>query len=187
MNKLLCSQVALLLKEWSFMNLSEKITMLIGYKTWANDITFSAVSGLPKGEATKQRKTRFGNMVHTLNHVYVIDDIFKCHLLDKPHNYTARNTDTHPPLSHLRELQAEIDKWYMSYVANISEGELSEIVSFEFVGGGQGTMSRADIIIHVVNHGTYHRGFVGDMMYQVPATPPTNDLPVYLREINSNA
>ena len=49
--------------------------MLTKYKAWANEITFSAVSGLPDGEATKQRQTRFGNIVHTLNHVYVIDAV----------------------------------------------------------------------------------------------------------------
>ena len=44
-------------------------------------------------------------------------------------------------------------------------------------------MSRNEIILHVVNHGTYHRGFVSDMMYQVPAVLPANDLSVYLRDV----
>jgi len=44
-------------------------------------------------------------------------------------------------------------------------------------------MSRSDMILHVVNHGTYHRGLVSDMMYQVPAVPPANDLTVYLRDV----
>src|SRR2546429_6681738 len=38
------------------------------------------------------------------------------------------------------------------------------------------------IVLHVVNHGSYHRGFVSDMMYQVPFVPPANDLPVFLRD-----
>src|SRR5256885_7587344 len=38
--------------------------------------------------------------------------------------------------------------------------------SFEFVGGGQGAMTREQIVLHVVNHGSYHRGFVSDMMYR---------------------
>ncbi len=43
-------------------------------------------------------------------------------------------------------------------------------------------MSRGEMIAHVVNHATYHRGFVADMMYQVPAMPPATDLPVFLRD-----
>ncbi len=168
------------------MDLLEKVKILTKYKAWADDLTFSAISKLPEGEATKKRQTRFGNMVHTLNHIYVIDDIFKAHILGNSHYYTARNTEDCPPFSHLWERQREMDKWYVGYAENTPEETLSEIVSFQFVGGGEGSMSRVDMIIHVVNHSTYHRGFVGDLMYQVPATLPANDFPVFLRDIHTN-
>jgi uncharacterized damage-inducible protein DinB len=158
------------------------INMLVKYKTWANNITFLAVSSLPAGEATRPRQTRFGNIVHTLNHVYVIDDIFRSHLLGNNHRYSARNTEKHPPLSDLWKAQMEMDKWYIEYTDNATKELLAEKVKFQFIGGGQGIMSREEIILHVVNHGTYHRGFVGDLMYQVPVTPPANDLSVFLRD-----
>ena len=54
---------------------------------------------------------------------------------------------------------------------------------FTLIGGNRGVMTRGEILLHIVNHTTYHRGFVADLMYQVPgARPPTTDLPVYLRE-----
>lgn len=167
------------------MSVKEQLITLTKYKSWENELTFSSVNDLPEGEATKQRAIRFGNMVHTLNHVYVIDDIFRCHLLSRPHGYTSRNTDTHPPLIELWEKQKEMDRWYIDYVQSLSEDDFSEIVNFEFVGGGSGSMSRTDILLHIVNHSTYHRGFVGDMMYQASATPPANDFPVYLRKFNN--
>jgi uncharacterized damage-inducible protein DinB len=43
-------------------------------------------------------------------------------------------------------------------------------------------MTCEQIILHLVNHATYHRGFVGDMMYQARVTPPANDLTVFLRD-----
>jgi uncharacterized damage-inducible protein DinB len=43
-------------------------------------------------------------------------------------------------------------------------------------------MTRMEMLQHVVNHTTYHRGFVADLFYQVPARPPTTDLTVYLRD-----
>ena len=167
------------------MKLFEKILMLTKYKAWADELTFSAVLELPECEATKKRQTRFGNMVHTLNHVYVIDDIFKAHILGNTHNYTARNTENHPPLEELWKLQRDMDNWYIDYAQKLTDEMLSEVIKFQFVGGGEGTMSCADMIIHVVNHSTYHRGFVGDLMYQVPATPPANDYPVFLRDVHN--
>ena len=42
-------------------------------------------------------------------------------------------------------------------------------------------MSREDILLHVVNHTTYHRGHIADMLYHLHISPPTTDLPVFLR------
>jgi uncharacterized damage-inducible protein DinB len=56
------------------------------------------------------------------------------------------------------------------------------MVSFTFVGGGAGAMTRGEILLHIVNHTSYHRGFAADLFYQVPAKPPTTDLTVFLRD-----
>ncbi|RQQ42354.1 DinB family protein [Burkholderia stagnalis] len=158
------------------------LKMLVRYKSWANALTFRTVMELPEGEALRPRPTRFGNMVHTLNHVYVVDDIFRHHLQGKKHGYTARNTDHAPAVEDLWKAVQEMDRWYTDLVDSWSDEDLAKVVHFEFVGGGRGAMTREQIVLHVVNHGTYHRGFVGDMMYQVPFTPPSNDLPVFIRD-----
>jgi uncharacterized damage-inducible protein DinB len=36
------------------------------------------------------------------------------------------------------------------------------------VGGGDGAMTRGQILLHLVNHTSYHRGFVADLFYQLP-------------------
>ncbi len=46
------------------LSLIETAKRLTEYKAWANESTFSAVKALPEGEATKERLTRFKNMVH---------------------------------------------------------------------------------------------------------------------------
>ena len=157
--------------------------MLTRYNTWANQLIFDAVATLPEGEATKPRASLFKNMVHTLNHNYVIDLIWQAHLEGREHDFTARNTPGHPPLEELRTKQQVIDDWYIAWSDAQSEATLAQAVHFTLIGGNRGVMTRAEILLHIVNHTTYHRGFVADLMYQVPgARPPTTDLPVYLRE-----
>ena len=156
--------------------------MLTRYNRWANDLIFAAVAALPTGQATKPRASLFKNMVHTLNHNYVIDRIFQAHLERREHGYTARNTPEAPPLEELSRAQRALDDWYIAWSDAVAPAALDERVEFAFVGGGQGAMTRAEMLLHVVNHTSYHRGFVADMFYQVPARPPVTDLTVFLRD-----
>ena len=75
------------------------VRTLTRYMAWANARIFDAVAALPEGEATKPRRSVFKNIIHTLNHVYVIDLIFQAHLEEREHDFTARNTPDHPPLA----------------------------------------------------------------------------------------
>lgn len=156
---------------------------LTRYNAWANRLIFDAVAGLPPGEAERPRKSLFRNMVHMLNHSYVIDRIFQAHLEGRPHGYTARNTPDHPPLAELWQAQQEIDAWYIRTYDAMDPARLGESVGFTFVGGGEGAMTRAEILLHLTNHKSYHRGFVAQMFYEIPARPPTTDLPVFLRDV----
>lgn len=157
--------------------------MLTRYNAWANKLIFDAVAALPEGEAVKPRKSLFKNMVHMLNHNYVIGRIFQAHMEGREHGYGARNTPDHPSLAELRRAQQEIDAWYIAWSDALTDAALAKTVNFTFIGGGQGAMTRSEILLHIVNHTSYHRGFVAQMFYEVPARPPSTDLPVYLRDI----
>lgn len=155
---------------------------LTRYNAWANRIFFDAVFALPEGEAVKMRPTLFKNIVHTLNHNYVIDSIFRAHLEGREHGYTARNTVDPPPLAELWAAQQGFDAWFIAWSDTLSAAQIDETIDFTFVGGGAGAMSRGEIIQHLIIHTSYHRGFAADMFFQVPARPPTTDLPVFLRD-----
>jgi len=162
---------------------ANNIRMLSRYKAWSNELIFATVAGIPEEEVTRQRQTRFGNMVHTLNHVYVIDSVFQAHIEGRPHGYAARNTPSPPPLAELRSAVRALDQWYVDLAGRLGDAELERMIAFKFIGGGDGAMTCGEMILHVVNHGTYHRGFVGDLMYQAGVTPPATDLPVFLRDV----
>jgi len=155
---------------------------LARYKAWANERTFSAMAALPEGEALRERKTRFRNMVHTLNHVHVIDRVFQAHLQGRPHGFAARNTPEHPPLAELARDVAALDRWYVDYARTLSAEACAERIRFQFIGGGEGVMSREEMVMHVVNHATYHRGIVAQMMHEASVAPPVTDLTVFLRD-----
>lgn len=162
---------------------AETARMLARYNAWSNRVMFDAVAALPAGEAEKPRTSLFRNMVHTLNHNYVIDRIWQGHLEGRDHGYEARNTKDHPPLAELWRLQQEVDAWYVNWSDAQTDATIAETVHYTLIGGNKGAMTRGEIMMHIVMHTNYHRGFVADMIYAVPGCrPPTMDLPVYMRE-----
>ncbi|WP_368566053.1 DinB family protein [Pseudoxanthomonas sp. UTMC 1351] len=158
------------------------VQTLTRYKAWADDVFLSVIAGLPEWELVAPSPIYFGSLIRTLNHSYSMDFVWQSHLLGRPHGLTTRNPADHPGIQDLIGSQHRIDTWYVDYADSLSREQLDEVVEFEFIGGGAGAMSREQIILHVVNHTTYHRGHVADMLYHLNVFPPTTDLPVFLRQ-----
>jgi uncharacterized damage-inducible protein DinB len=159
---------------------TEGATSLARYKAWADELTFTAVAALPGGEAARERPTLFKSIIGTLNHSYVVDSIWQAHLEGRAHGFTTRNVIVHPELDELRQAQRNMNDWLLAWVREQSHTSLRQPVAFRLVSGEAGVMTRAEILVHVVNHATYHRGWISDLFFQIPAKPPTTDWNVFL-------
>lgn len=155
---------------------------LARYKAWADDVFLSAVASIAPAELTAPRPIVFGSLIRTLHHAYAMDHVWRCHLTGKPHGLATRNPEHCPGIDELAASQRGIDDWYVRYADSLTESELDSIVGFEFIGGGGGRMSRREILLHVVNHATYHRGHAAYVLYAIGRSPPVTDLPVFLRD-----
>lgn len=161
---------------------SQQMAMQLRYAAWANDLLYAALAEIPETELTASRRIFAGSILRTLNHVYLMDMVWKSHLLGVPHNLTTRNPESTPPFRELRAAQREMDKWYVQYADSLTCDQADEIVDFSFIGGDAGALRRGDILLHVAHHTTYHRGHVAAVLNQIGLDPPTTDLPVFLRE-----
>jgi uncharacterized damage-inducible protein DinB len=157
------------------------LVTLTRYAEWADHKIYDTVARLPPQELVKPQKIIFGSLIRTLEHAYAMDVVWQAHLQGKPHGFTTRQPQLYTELADLRAAQLALDQWYVRLAEEMSETAAGEVVNFTFIGGTAGSMTRADIVLHVVNHKTYHRGHVADMLFQIPVQPPTTDLPVFLR------
>ena len=161
--------------------------MLTRYNAWADRKIYDAVAALPQGEAEKVRVSLDKSMIHTLHHIYIIDAIWQGHLEGRDHGFTSRRAADNLQLSELWPKQKQIDDWFVDWSDKVTDKEMNEEVQFTLIGGNKGVMKRGEILLHLVVHKGYHRGFACDMFYQVPSLTPQTDLPVYLREAGANA
>ena len=160
---------------------------LTRYKAWADDLFYTTLAQLSEQQLVAPRPIVFGSILRTMNHVRAMDQVWQAHLEGRPHGFVTRNPETHPPLAELRKIQQAMDAWYIEYADSLTDSACAQMIDFTFIGGGNGSMSRGNILLHVVNHTTYHRGHVADMLYEIGAAPPTTDLPVFLLKKNEVA
>lgn len=140
---------------------------LFGHKAWANRELFALLATLPP-----QHGEALHSCLRTLNHIYVVDRIFRAHLGGEPRPFDATNTLATPSLAQLQADVAATDAWYQQHVAGASGASLAQVINFTFTDGDSGRMSREEILLHVITHGGYHRGNVGQMLKSISVAPP---------------
>ncbi len=156
---------------------SSTLKSLFGFKAWANGELFSLLASLPPVHADELHAC-----LRTLNHIYVVDSIFRAHLNGEQRPFDATNTKDTPSLDQLREAVAATDAWYEQYVGQLASSSASEVIDFEFTDGDKGRMSREEILLHVITHGAYHRGNVGQVLKSISVAPPRDLFTKFLHQ-----
>jgi len=159
---------------------ADTISMLARYNGWADEVLFNAVAALPEGAAYQTGRSLFDSMLGTLNHNYQVDLIWRAHLLGESHGFSSRRDLLHPTLEALAQAQREVNRWYIEWAGRQDAASLIERVRFRFVSGEDGEVNRGAMFLHVVNHKTYHRGWVSQMFFDFGVKPPQTDLSVFL-------
>ena len=141
---------------------------LFAQKTWADAELFDVLETV----SIQEHATQMHTAIRTLNHIYVVDRIFRAHLVGEAHGYSATNTSDTPTLGGLRAAVCETDTWFENYIATLDDAELGEPIAFQFTDGDAGRMMREEMLLHVITHGGYHRGNVGQVLKGISVAPP---------------
>ena len=155
---------------------SSTLLSLFRYKAWADGDLLDAIATLDAQQYAEAHHT----CLRIFNHIHVVDAIFKANLLGESHGFSATNTPETPTLAILRSAIGKLDAWYLDYVAGLSQADGEAVLSFNFVDGDKGQMSRAEMLLHLVTHGGYHRGAIGRVLVQCGITPPRDTLTTFL-------
>ena len=152
----------------------------VEYSAWASRQLVEAAAGLSTGELTRDFETADRSVLGTLVHIYAADRVWLARLKRMPHGPYVSEADYQ--LSVLQtDWAALMDSW-VEWVRGISEEEAMEPVSYHDMRGVAWTQPLWQLVLHVVNHGTHHRGQVAGFLRSLGHTPPKLDLVFYYRE-----
>lgn len=149
---------------------SEPYSTLVRYKQWADRGLYEVIGRNLERLSEGDRAI----LVSILDHIHVVDRIFKHHLCEVPHSFEAPRSPERPDFHQLAWEAAEVDDWYVSYVAHLSASDLEQPVEFTYTNGTPARMTRGEMLLHVCLHGTYHRGNAG-VILQKNGIAPNHD------------
>ena len=156
--------------------MSNSCCQLVQYKQWADSGLYQIVSeNLHRVEGFDRDV-----LMRILDHMHVVDRIFRHHLLDEQHEYDGARSREAMPFEALAEQVREVDGWYVDYAGALSEHRLDETIDFKFTNGAPARMRRGDMILHVALHGAYHRGNAGIVLQKNGIAPNQDRLTDFL-------
>jgi uncharacterized damage-inducible protein DinB len=153
---------------------------LARYNTWANGLLYAACAALPAAEYHRARPSFFGSIHATLNHLLVADRIWFGRITGNAPDI-ALNAELYADLPSLRTAREAEDARIETLVQGMSEADLLRPVRYGNSSGKTFADPLVELLPHVFNHQTHHRGQVHDMLSQTDVAPPSLDLIAYQR------
>ncbi len=141
----------------------------------ANARLHRACAALPEGDYDLARPAFFGSIRATLNHILMVDRFYlgalEGHRLDRAALDEARAC---PDLATLTGWQAASDLRLLAHVAALTPARLAEIVEVDR-GARVQHDRRDDLLSHLFQHQTHHRGQVHGLLSATEVAPPQLD------------
>ena len=158
---------------------AEALRLHIDYTAWASARLLDAAGALTAEELTRDFQTADKSVLDTMAHVFAADRIWLSRLQGAP-----RATFIDPQDRQLSALQQEwpalLDRW-KEYVAGIDDEQARMQISYNDLKGNPHSQPLWQILLHVVNHGTHHRGQAAGFIRAMGHKPPVLDLIAFYR------
>lgn len=159
--------------------------MLQAYNRWANERIFEAAADVDPEQLRRDLGASHASLWGTLLHIVWGEWLWLARW-----QRTSQGPGPDPrecrDLPLLRSRWSEVEGVQREFVEGLTEAALAEEISYENPRGVVWTYQLGDMVRHVVNHSTYHRGQVTTLLRQLAGTPVATDFLVFLDQ-NSTA
>lgn len=160
----------------------EALQLLVDYHYWARDRMFAAIESVPEHELRRPLGNSFSSVFDTVAHLCGADWVWRSRWEGvSPAALPA--PETYGDLAGVRAAWQAEEQHIRALVARLGPEGVSRPLEYQTPDGRRQAQPFWQMLQHLVNHGTYHRGQVTTMLRQMalPAPKPM-DLIAFYRE-----
>ena len=160
----------------------EYIRVLMDYNYWARDRILASADQLSHEDLTRPVASSFGSVLDTLIHMHFAEWIWY-------QRWRGVSPTAGPDQTPLTSVDALRTAWHplegqiRAFVASLGSADLSRVIDYKLLSGQAASSPYWQMIVHVVNHGGYHRGQIATMLRGIGAkAAQSTDMIAFFRE-----
>ena len=163
------------------MNLQDLRTML-DYHYWARDRMLDALEPLTPEQFDRNLGSSFKSLRETVFHIYAAE--WAWHSRWAGQSPTALlSSEEYPDVASIRRAWVEHEGRMRGFLDGLGETGVGRVFEYTLLNGTAGSSPFWQMLQHVVNHASYHRGQVTTMLRQIGASPAKSmDMIAFFRE-----
>jgi uncharacterized damage-inducible protein DinB len=159
----------------------QEIRHLAAYSAWASNRVFDALAPIPGEDLMRDLKSSHKSIHGTLVHMVSAERIWLARVQGAGEAPILEGTDV-PALASLRTVWEQVGYDMARFLGGITDKKLQESVTARSPKGETYSHTIGQVISHVVDHSTYHRGQVITLMRQLGVVPPNTGMITFFRE-----
>ena len=164
------------------MSFKTSFEQLAGYNSWANARLYERALELPDDLYRRDAGVFFGSLHGTLNHLLLTDRLWLTRLTGEGQQPSRLNEILYQDVVYLAQARAAEDERIIRVINGYDEDAFGRVQSYKTTLGKSQRQPLADILLHLFNHQTHHRGHAHACLSIVTdREPPTLDLLAFQR------
>ena len=154
------------------------------YNRWQNEKLYEVCGSLSDSKRREDKGAFFGSIHSTLNHLMYADLAFLSRFTGDPAEVPPIGIDLYDTFEELREAREMLDERIYVWASSLSNVWLAQTLTYTSkVDGLAKTKKHWELVAHLFNHQTHHRGQLTTLLSQMGVNYGSTDLP-FMPDLN---
>jgi uncharacterized damage-inducible protein DinB len=159
----------------------ELLRSLFEYNEWANGVLLDTAAGMDEASLARER-TGYGSVLETFGHVRGAQETWLHRWLHDGNPPQQVPAVTSGSLGDMRSAFAASHERLRAYLASLDEAAVEHVLTYRDLRGNSHERPMWQLLTHLANHGTYHRGEIAAALTALGHSPGELDFGYWLRD-----